>query len=103
KLALSDAGGHAGAFKVSFTSLDDADPKTGQWSPGEAAGNAKEAAQDTSTIAYIGDWNSAATAISLPLINGPRILPITPATPPAGTWGSPPRWTPARTSRNAST
>jgi branched-chain amino acid transport system substrate-binding protein len=84
KLALSQAGGRAGAFKVSYTSLDDADPTTGQWSPGEAAANAKQAAQDTSTIAYLGDYNSAATAISLPLINGAGILQISPASPYVG-------------------
>jgi branched-chain amino acid transport system substrate-binding protein len=84
KLALSEAGGHAGPFKVSFTSLDDASPKTGQWNPGESATDAKQAAQDTSTIAYLGDYNSAATAISLPLINGAGILQISPSSPYVG-------------------
>jgi branched-chain amino acid transport system substrate-binding protein len=84
KLALSEAGGRAGPFKVSYTSLDDANAKTGQWNPGESASDAKEAAQDTSTIAYLGDYNSAATAISLPLINGAGILQISPASPYVG-------------------
>jgi len=84
KLALSQAGGRAGDFKVSYASLDDSDPTTGQWSPGEVAANAKQAAQDTSTIAYLGDYNSAATAISLPLINGAGILQISPASPYVG-------------------
>jgi branched-chain amino acid transport system substrate-binding protein len=84
KLALSQAGGHAGPFKVSFNSLDDASPKTGQWNPGESATDAKQAAQDTSTIAYLGDYNSAATAISLPLINGAGILQISPSSPYVG-------------------
>jgi branched-chain amino acid transport system substrate-binding protein len=84
KLALSEAGGHAGPFKVSFNSLDDASPKTGQWNPGESATDAKQAAQDTSTIAYLGDYNSAATAISLPLINGAGILQISPSSPYVG-------------------
>jgi branched-chain amino acid transport system substrate-binding protein len=84
KLALSQAGGHAGPFTISFTSLDDANPKTGEWTPGESATDAKQAAQDTSTIAYLGDYNSAATAISLPLINAAGILQISPASPYVG-------------------
>jgi branched-chain amino acid transport system substrate-binding protein len=79
KLALSDAGGHAGSYRVSYFSLDDANPKTGQWDPGITASDAKTAAQDTTTIAYLGDYDSAATAISLPIINGAGILQVSPA------------------------
>ena len=66
KLALSQAGGRVGAFKVSYVSLDDVNPVNGQPSPGESSAAAKQAAQDTSTIAYLGDYGSEATAISLP-------------------------------------
>ena len=69
KLALAQAGGRVGPFRVSYVSLDDANPTTGKWSPDVTATDAKIAAQDTSTIAYLGDYNSAATAVSLPLIN----------------------------------
>lgn len=79
KLALYDAGGHAGAYRVSYFSLDDANPKTGQWDPGITASDAKTAAQDTTTIAYLGDYDSAATAISLPIVNGAGILQVSPA------------------------
>ena len=48
------------------------------------ATNAKTAAQDTSTIAYLGDYNSAATAVSLPLINAAGILQVSPASPYVG-------------------
>jgi len=84
KLALADAGGRAGPFKIAFESLDDASPTTGQWNAQVTSTNAKIAAQDTSTIAYIGDFDSAATAISLPLINGAGILQISPASPYVG-------------------
>jgi branched-chain amino acid transport system substrate-binding protein len=84
KLALADAGGRAGAFRVGYNSLDDSDPTTGRWSPGVTAQNAKTAAQDTSTIAYIGDFESPATAISLPLINAAGIAQISPASPYVG-------------------
>jgi len=84
KLALSQAGGHVGPFKVSYVSLDDANPTNGQWSPGETAGNAKQAAQDTTTIAYLGDFNSGATAISLPNLNAAGILQVSPGSPYVG-------------------
>jgi branched-chain amino acid transport system substrate-binding protein len=84
KLALYDAGGHVGSFRVGYYSLDDANPRTGQWDPGITAANAKTAAQDTSTIGYIGDYNSAATAVSLPIVNGAGILQVSPWSPYVG-------------------
>jgi branched-chain amino acid transport system substrate-binding protein len=84
KLALAQAGGRVGPFRVSFASLDDVNPVNGQTSPGESAAAAKEAAQDTSTIAYIGDYSSAATAVSLPLMNEAGILQVSPASPYIG-------------------
>jgi branched-chain amino acid transport system substrate-binding protein len=84
KLALYEAGGHVGQYRVSYYSLDDANPQTGRWDPGITAADAKTAAQDTSTIAYLGDYNSAATAISLPLINAAGILQVSPASPYVG-------------------
>lgn len=84
KLALHDSGGHIGPFKISYDSMDDSSPTSGQWDPGVTASNAKTAANDPSTIAYLGDYNSAATAISLPLINAAGILQVSPASPYAG-------------------
>jgi branched-chain amino acid transport system substrate-binding protein len=84
KLALADAGGHVGALKVSYYSLDDSNPRTGQWDPGVTATDAKTAAQDTSTVAYLGDYNSGASAISLPLINAAGVLQVSPASPYVG-------------------
>jgi branched-chain amino acid transport system substrate-binding protein len=84
KLALHDSGGHIGPFKVSYDSMDDSSPTSGQWDPSVTAGNAKTAANDPSTIAYLGDYNSAATAISLPLINAADILQVSPASPYGG-------------------
>jgi branched-chain amino acid transport system substrate-binding protein len=84
KLALHDAGGHVGPFKISYDSQDDSSPTSGQWDPSVTAADAKTAADDPSTIAYLGDYNSAATAISLPLINAAGILQISPASPYGG-------------------
>jgi branched-chain amino acid transport system substrate-binding protein len=84
KLALAEAGSRAGRFKIGYVSLDDSNPASGRWDPGITATDAKTAAQDTSTIAYLGDYNSAATAISLPLINAAGILQVSPSSPYVG-------------------
>jgi branched-chain amino acid transport system substrate-binding protein len=84
KLALAQAGGHVGQFKVGYYSLDDSNTTTGQWDPGVTAADAKTAAQDTTTIAYLGDLDSGASAVSLPLINSAGILQVSPASPYVG-------------------
>lgn len=84
KLALSEAGGRVGPFKMSYVSMDDSNASTGEWNPGVTATNAKTAAQDPSTIAYLGDYNSGASAVSLPLINAAGILQVSPASPYVG-------------------
>src|SRR5438876_71095 len=57
---------------------------TGLLDPGVTATNAKTAAQDTSTIAYLGEYSSASTAVSLPLINAAGILQVSPSSPYVG-------------------
>jgi branched-chain amino acid transport system substrate-binding protein len=84
RLALSQAGGHVGQFKVGYVSLDDANPQSGKLDPEATSTNAKTAAQDTSTIAYLGEYSSAATAVSLPLINAAGILQVSPSSPYVG-------------------
>lgn len=84
KLALADAQGHVGRFTVSYVSLDDSNATTGEWDPGVTAANAKAAAQDPTTIAYLGDFNSGASAVSLPLTNAAGILQVSPASPYIG-------------------
>jgi branched-chain amino acid transport system substrate-binding protein len=84
RLALADAGGRSGRFRVGFVSLNDANPTTGKLDPGVTASNAKMAAQDPSTIAYLGEYGSASTAVSLPLINAAGILQVSPGSPYVG-------------------
>jgi branched-chain amino acid transport system substrate-binding protein len=84
KLALADAGGQVGRFRISLYSLDDSSATSATWEPGLTATNAKLAAQDNDAIAYIGDYDSGATAVSLPLTNGAGILQISPGSPYVG-------------------
>jgi branched-chain amino acid transport system substrate-binding protein len=78
KLALEEAGGMIGTMKVGLVALDDSEPKPMTWTPGQAATNARQAAQNPTTIAYIGDLDSGATAVSLPITNEAGILQVSP-------------------------
>lgn len=85
KLALAQAQGAIGQFRISYESLDDTKPSAaGVWNPDVTSSNAKAAAQDNSTIAYLGDLDSGASAISLPLTNAASILQISPGSPYVG-------------------
>jgi len=79
KLALEEAGGKVGKFTIKYVSLDDATAAAGKWEPGQVSSNARKAAQDQSTIVYLGEFNSGATAISLPVLNEAGILQISPS------------------------
>ena len=79
KLALQEVGGKVGDFTIKYVSLDDATAATGKWEPGQVSANARKAAQDKSTIAYLGEFNSGASAISIPIINQAGILQISPS------------------------
>src|SRR4051794_36791534 len=69
KLALEQAGNKAGGVPVKYTSLDDSTAQAGQWTPELTSANARKAAQDDSTAAYIGEFNSGASAVSIPILN----------------------------------
>jgi branched-chain amino acid transport system substrate-binding protein len=79
KLALEEAGGKVGKFTIKYVSLDDATAAAGKWDPGQTSSNARKGAQDPSSIIYLGEFNSGATAISLPILNEANILQISPS------------------------
>jgi len=79
QLALQQAGGKAGKYSIKYVSLDDATPSAGKWEPGKTSADARKAAQDPKTIAYLGEFNSGATAISLPILNQAGILQVSPS------------------------
>lgn len=88
KLALRQAGGQAGKFKINFAVADDstAEGQNGVpgFNPNKVAENARGAVENSRTIAYIGDFDSSATAISLPITNGAGIPQVTPASTAVG-------------------
>jgi len=78
-LALKSAGNKAGSCTITFKKLDDATAQAGQWDPGATSANARKAAQDKSAVAYLGEFNSGASAISIPITNDAGLQQISPA------------------------
>jgi branched-chain amino acid transport system substrate-binding protein len=79
RLALDQAGGKAGGVTVKYTSLDDSTAQAGTWDPQQVASNARKVAQDKKAVAYLGEFNSGASAISIPLLNQIGLAQISPA------------------------
>jgi branched-chain amino acid transport system substrate-binding protein len=81
RLALEDAGQSAGEIEVEARFLDATSDGPGgpRWNPAAAASNARTATQDTSAIAYVGDFESGATRASLPVSNQAAMLQVSPA------------------------
>jgi branched-chain amino acid transport system substrate-binding protein len=79
RLALEQAGGKAGNFTVKYQALDDSTAAAGNWDPSATAQDARKAAQDSKAVYYIGEFNSGASAISIPIINQAGIPQVSPA------------------------
>ena len=79
KLAIKQAGNKAGDCTIKYVSLDDATAAAGKWEAGQTSANARKVAQDDSAIAYIGEFNSGASAISMPILNEAGILQVSPS------------------------
>jgi branched-chain amino acid transport system substrate-binding protein len=84
KLALEQAGGKAGDFEITYKSLDDSTAQAAGWEPGATSANARKAASDDSTIGYIGEFNSGATAVSLPILNEAGVAQVSPGNTAVG-------------------
>ena len=84
KLALQKAGNKVGKYNIKYVSLDDATPAEGKWEAGQVSSNARTAAQNQNTILYLGEFNSGATAVSLPILNRSGILQISPSNTAVG-------------------
>src|SRR4051794_35707727 len=75
RLALKQSGNTA----VRFVALDDSIKRVGAWTPERVATDALRAAQDRKTIAYIGEFNSGASQVALPILNEAGVPMISPA------------------------
>ena len=83
KMALAEAGSRVGGYTIKIVAIDDS-TSAGKWDPSATSSNARKAAQDRSTIAYLGDFDSGASAISIPILNEAGILQISPSNTAVG-------------------
>jgi branched-chain amino acid transport system substrate-binding protein len=84
QLALEQAGNKAGGHTIKYVSLDNSTAQAGNWTPEATQANARRAAQDDSTALYLGEFNSGAAAISIPLLNEAGVPQISPANTAVG-------------------
>ncbi len=84
RLALLQARGRVGPYRIVLKPLDDSTPQRGGWDPGQTTVNARIAIQDPTTIGYLGELNSGASAVSIPLLNRLGIPQISPTSTAVG-------------------
>jgi branched-chain amino acid transport system substrate-binding protein len=84
ELALEQVRNRIGKYRIVLRSMDDSTAKRGSWDPGQTTLNAHQAMNDRTTIGYIGEFNSGASAVSIPLLNRLWIPQISPASTAVG-------------------
>jgi branched-chain amino acid transport system substrate-binding protein len=84
KLATTQGHDRIGKYRVVVKVLNDATAAAGEWDPGETSRNAVQAAADPTTIGYIGDLDSGASAVSIPILNQAEIPQISPRSSAVG-------------------
>lgn len=76
KIAVANTGGKVEGARFEVVGLNDARPD-GRFDPRLVRRNARRAASDDSAIAYIGDYDSGATEMAMPILNRVGLLHIT--------------------------
>jgi branched-chain amino acid transport system substrate-binding protein len=84
RMALAAVGGRIGRYRIALRPLNDATVAAGGWDPGQTSANARLAILDRTTIAYLGDLNSGATAVSIPLLSRAGVPQVSPASTAVG-------------------
>jgi branched-chain amino acid transport system substrate-binding protein len=84
QLALAAVGGKIGKYTITFKPLDDSTAQAGSWDPGQTTSDAHTAVNDSSTIGYLGEFNSGASAISIPILNLAGVPQISPSNTAVG-------------------
>jgi branched-chain amino acid transport system substrate-binding protein len=84
ELALHDAHDRVGRYRIMLRELDDATAQRGSWDPGQTSLNVRQALNDRSAVGYIGDYDSGASAVSIPLLNRDGIPQISSASTAVG-------------------
>jgi branched-chain amino acid transport system substrate-binding protein len=84
RLALDQVGARIGEYHIAFKALNDATAARGGWDPGQTTINARTAVLDPTTIGYLGEVDSGASAISIPPLNRAGIPQVSPTSAAVG-------------------
>lgn len=76
--ALNDAGGRAGGRRVRLVAISSTRPDDETWDPGTVEAGAERAVDDPTAIAYLGEVDRGASAVSLPVTNRAGLLQVSP-------------------------
>jgi branched-chain amino acid transport system substrate-binding protein len=79
KLALKQAGNKVGSYSIKYTPLNDATASAGQWTAEQTSADARKAATDPNAVYYMGEFNSGASEVSMPILNKAGIAQDSPA------------------------
>jgi branched-chain amino acid transport system substrate-binding protein len=78
RLALARAGGRVGGRAVRMVRLDSTKAPGTSWDPGQVEANAERASDDPSAIAYVGELDQGASAVSVPVTNDAGLFQVSP-------------------------
>jgi branched-chain amino acid transport system substrate-binding protein len=84
RLAIDEVHSRIGEYRIALKILDDATVARRGWDPGQTTINVRVAVLDPTTIGYVGDFNSGASAISIPPLNRAGIPQISPTSAAVG-------------------
>jgi branched-chain amino acid transport system substrate-binding protein len=84
QLAVDQVHGRIGEYRIALKVLDDATVARAGWDPGQTTINVRAAVLDPTTIGYVGDYNSGASAISIPPLNRAGIPQVSPTSAAVG-------------------
>ena len=69
KLAFKESGGKAGQTAVRFEPLDNSTREDGGWDAGQTILNGQQVTDNDKALMYLGDFDSGAAAVSIPIMN----------------------------------
>jgi branched-chain amino acid transport system substrate-binding protein len=96
QMAVDEAGGEAGGYRIELVALNGASSLDGKWAADVELANARQAVADPDAMVYLGTYNSGAAKISIPVLNRVNMAMISPGNtypgltkPGTGTAGEP--------------
>jgi branched-chain amino acid transport system substrate-binding protein len=78
-LALAERGGKVRQYSIVYKRLDDSLASTGAADEGRGQANARTAADDPTTIGFIGAYNSGISKVEIPILNRAGIAQVSPS------------------------